>query len=122
MSEELTPTQALEKVRYAKVYIGKNGTDAYTLFKNTKLYSIIETALKDYEKLEKCYKNELKNTSYYNNLALKYKIALEIINSKNVDTLRIKITQNVTQYNKRKMWGCKNLVKEEYELLKEILK
>ena len=47
--------------------------------------------------------------------------ALDIINERNVDVLRIKITQNVEQYNKRKIKGCKTLSKEAYDILKEVL-
>ena len=87
--------------------------------------NIIETALKDYEhsqqqrelcfkqakELRECYKNELKNVSYYNNLALKYKKALEIIKEKILDMDYFNIIAD----------RC-DLTYQEYELLKEILK
>ena len=63
------------------------------------------------EKLKECYENELKNVSYYNNLALKYKKALEIIKEKILDMDYFNIIAD----------RC-DLTYQEYELLKEILK
>lgn len=47
--------------------------------------------------------------------------AFEIIKEKNVDVLRIKITDSVEQYNEHKIKGCRNLTQEEYETLKKVL-
>lgn len=88
---------------------------------------LIEIALKENKKLKKLYKAELNNTAYYNNLALKYKKALELIkenlvvsydeseNDKPCLVLSIKV-------------GKDNLVviyetfdKEKIDLLKEVL-
>ena len=96
MSKKPTPLQAFKTL---KQDIGK-------CYEEESI--IVEEALKENEKLKECYKNELKNVSYYNNLALKYKKALEII--------------------KEKKWLVEDILnafiedKEKYELLKEILK
>ena len=99
--------------------------------------NIIETALKDYEhsqqqrelyfkqakELKGCYENELKNVSYYNNLALKYKKALEIIKEKEVDIGWLKRAKDLHEYNSGMgINSYSALNQEEYELLKEILK
>ena len=72
--------------------------------------NIIENALKENEKLKKCFKNELKNVSYYNNLALKYKKALEIIKEKILDMDYFNIIAD----------RC-DLTYQEYNLLREVL-
>ena len=79
----------------------------------------IENELKRLEEIEKCYKEELKNTSYYNNLALKYKKTLKIIKSKEMlsvfkDIISGKcfIAFNTTAIE---------IPEEEYDLLKEVL-
>lgn len=109
MNEELTPLQAFNKI---DVDTKNNYVDEFI---------IIQKALKDYEhsqqqrelyfkqakELKELYKEELKNVSYYNNLALKYKKALEII--------------------KEKKWLVEDILnafiedKEKCDLLKEIL-
>lgn len=123
MSKKLTPLQALEKLvdRLAIKKYDENGNLIYWQSTTDNEYSIIKTALKDYEhsqqqrelyfkqakELKECYKNELKNTAYYNNLALKYKKALEII--------------------KEKKWLVEDILnafiedKEKCDLLKEVL-
>lgn len=88
MSEKLTPLQALEEIKDYVI----NG-HSLALETEEKGFPLIETTLKDYEhsqqqrelyfkqakELKELYKEELKNTAYYNNLALKYKKALEMI-------------------------------------------
>lgn len=111
MSKELTPFQALTEIAYV-----------YGFDKNIE---IIDNALEENEKLKECYKNELKNTSYYNNLALKYKKVLEIIKNKKVDVKELlgffEWENGFSYYNE---YRCEEekLTQEEYELLKEILK
>ena len=96
MSKELTSLEALDLI--------VADLDSVELEKEI---NIIETALKENGKLKECYENELKNTAYYNNLALKYKKALEII--------------------KEKKWLVEDILnafiedKEKIDLLKEIL-
>lgn len=116
MSKKLTPLQALEEIKDYVI----NG-HSLALETEEKGFPLIETTLKDYEhsqqqrelyfkqakELKELYKEELKNTAYYNNLALKYKKALEII--------------------KEKKWLVEDILnafiedKEKYNLLKEIL-
>ena len=98
MSKELESLIRLE--HSSKRYKGRK-EDLDTIF----------TALKENEKLKECYENELKNVSYYNNLALKYKKALEIIKEKILDMDYFNIIAD----------RC-DLTYQEYELLKEILK
>ena len=117
MEKELTPLQALEKVKNADVYIGG---DAKMPLSFTKQYRIIETALKENEKLKKLYKAELKNTTYYNNLALKYKKALEIIKDKRVDIGWLIRSENCSKYNLG-VGTNQRLNTTEYNLLKEVL-
>ena len=123
MSKEL---EALENIKHYDTRVGLHEDD----------YKIIETALKDYEhsqqqrelyfkqakELKELYKEELKNTAYYNNLALKYKKALEIIKEKEVDIGWLKRAKDLHEYNSGMgINSYSALNQEEYELLKEIL-
>ena len=78
------------------------------------------TPLQALEKLKKCYKNELKNVSYYNNLALKYKKALEIIKNKEVNVFIFLHSGDLETYNDM-VEDNRKLTQEEYDLLKEVL-
>lgn len=97
MSKKLTPLQALNNIANIEMkeqYKIYKGGFAYRVVSDeySKELKIIETALKDYEhsqqqrelyfkqakELKECYENELKNSAYYNNLALKYKRVLEM--------------------------------------------
>ena len=87
MSKELTP---LETWYLVKEYLNKfhhrivsEDIEVETIEGHP--INIIESALKENEKLKECYKNELKNSAYYNNLALEYKKALEIIKEHRLD-------------------------------------
>ena len=103
MSKKLTP---LEWLRYYERIVRESNQT----FRPNGL-KVIETALKENEKLKECYENELKNTAYYNNLALKYKKALEIIKEKILDMDYFNIIAD----------RC-DLTYQEYELLREVLK
>ena len=114
MSKELTPLQALNNIANIEMkeqYKIDKGGFAYRVVSDeySKELKVIETALKENEKLKECYENELKNVSYYNNLALKYKKALEIIKEKILDMDYFNIIAD----------RC-DLTYQEYELLKEI--
>ena len=123
MSKELTPLQALEKVK-----------DFYPQWRlsNRKDFNIIEIALIENGKLKECYENELKNVSYYNNLALKYKKALEIIKEHrlDIDWFLQFVEQDISyqhyvycvEQGDNKFAKRFLLSEEKYELLKEILK
>ena len=127
MSKELTPLQALKTI-----ILGTN-VDTYrsSVEEIDNAISIIETALKENEKLKECYKNELKNVSYYNNLALKYKKALEIIKEHrlDIDWFLQFVEQDISyqhyvycvEQGDNKFAKRFLLSEEEYELLKEIL-
>lgn len=131
MSKELTltPLQALKTI-----ILGTN-VDTYrsSVEEIDNAIAIIETALKEYEKLKKCYKNELNNVSYYNNLALKYKKIVDVIVAKEVDcnTLIFYLKQHnetghidyaFDSYNDYAKDSDKpQLTKEEFDLLKEVL-
>ena len=115
MNKKLTPLQALELFRNSQY----QGVNVYA----DELLDIIETELKENEKLKECYKNELKNTAYYNYLALKYKKALEIIKEKEVDVGWLKRAKDLHEYNSGMgINSYSALNQEEYKLLKEILK
>ena len=108
-----TPLEALNNIK--NLFIGSP-------INPTQQLEIIETSLKDTEKLKKCYKNELKNVSYYNYLAVKYKKALEIIKEKRVDVALLFYVSNADMYNKAKQfYNHHKLTQEEFELLKEVL-
>ena len=98
MSKELESLIRLE--HSSKRYKGRK-EDLDTIF----------TALKENGKLKECYKNELKNSAYYNNLALKYKKALEIFKEKILDMDYFNIIAD----------RC-DLTYQEYELLRKVLK
>lgn len=113
MSKELTPLETWYLIKkYLNTYhhqAVKENIDVETI--EGYPIDIIEKALKDYEKLKECYENELKNTAYYNNLALKYKKAFEIIKEKVLDMDYFNIIAD----------RC-NLTYQEYNLLNEVLK
>ena len=116
MSKELTPLQALNNIANIEMkeqYKIDKGGFTYRVVSDeySKELKVIETVLKETEKLRECYKNELKNVSYYNNLALKYKKALEIIKEKILDMDYFNIIAD----------RC-DLTYQEYEFLKEVLK
>lgn len=114
-----TPLEALKELRK----INENSQFIHQKFCNYHL-DIIETALKDYEHLQETryviIGGRCNGKSCKVDILLKLK-ALEIINKKNVDVLRIKITENVERYNNHKIKGCRNLTQTEYGLLKEAL-
>lgn len=120
MNKELTPLQALENI--IETFIDKDSEDIKTVRK----------ALKRLEKLKECYENELKNTAYYNNLALKYKKALEIIKEHrlDIDWLLQFVKQDISYQHyvycveqSNNAFAKRFLLNdEEYELLKEVLK
>lgn len=114
MNKKITPLQAFEEL-FGGVMFSSKDIDF------DKLYAIVETALKENGTLKKCYKNELKNVSYYNNLALKYKKALEIIANKNVCIHDLKKSKTLEEYNGCREWE-EQLTQAEYEPLKEMLK
>lgn len=133
MSKELTPLQALEKLvdRLAIKKYDENGNLIYWQSTTDNEYPIIKTAIKENETLKECYENELKNTAYYNNLALKYKKAVEIIKEHllDIDWFLQFVTQNISYQHYVYCIEQSNnafakrflLNKEEYDLLKEIL-
>lgn len=89
------------------------------------LFDRIETELKRLEILEKNYENQVEQTSYYNNLGLKYKIKsekqdeiLRIIKEKHVNIDWLLDCESVEEYNESLYL---DLAQEEYDLLKEVL-
>lgn len=129
MSKELETLEVSKQLKDFVLEFVKNGLDRRFIHGS---FYIIETAIKENGKLKECYENELKNTAYYNNLALKYKRAVEIIKEHRLDIDRFLqfvkqdisyqhyvycIEQSDNAFAKRFL-----LNKEEYELLKEILK
>ena len=100
MSKDLTPLKAHKELlnRYGKHFSMQDDERA----------RVIKRAIEENKTLKKCYENELKNSAYYNNLALKYRKALEII--------------------KEKKWLVEDILnafnedKEKCDLLKEVLK
>lgn len=112
MDKKITPLEALKNIK--NLFIGSS-------INPTQQFEIIETELKENKTLKKLYKMELKNTSYYNNLALKYKKALEIIANKNVCIHDLKKSKTLEEYNGCREWE-EQLTQAEYEPLKEALK
>ena len=111
MSKKLTPLEALESI--IESFFDKDSKDIKTVRK----------ALKENEKLKECYKNELKNSAYYNNLALKYKRELETIRKWLSQLEYVVETDNYNEYlDTDDNHPNDNMSEEEYELLKEILK
>lgn len=128
MTKELEALEEIgnHKIKYDVNIKYDNGDETQRSFETIKdmfpnQFALIETTLKDFEKLNKDYSRVVNEKIELCIKCVKEYRALEIIKNKNVDILRIKITQNVEQYNTRKIKGCRNLTKEEYELLKEIL-
>lgn len=115
MNKDLTALEALNNIK--NLFIGSS-------INPTQQFEIIETALKENEKLKKLYKVELKNTAYYNNLALKYRKALEIIKKKKVNVWTLLETKTCAEYNFKEVIvkTKRKLIEEEYDLLKEVLK
>lgn len=127
MNKELTPLEALEKI--------KNRFDNHELYRNTDLQNelnIIETALKDYELLimtSNIIKNNIKDIPR-EDITKKLK-ALEIIKEKQVDVGRFILIINTwfdddfalhryNDYLENDLDKWK-LTKEEFDLLKEVL-
>ena len=133
MSKQLTPLQALEEICEK----GCDFCDLYNYEHNKKCkeemggcancifcgkeYNLIEKSLIENGKLKECYENELKNSAYYNNLALKYKKALEIIKK----LLDLKISQGRKHYLHISVGSFRvayDVSKLEWNTLKEVLK
>ena len=120
MNKELTPLQAF------------NNIDVDTKNKYVDEFIIIQKALKELEIIKECYKNELKNSAYYNNLALKYKKALEIIKEHrlDIDWFLQFVEQDISyqhyvycvEQGDNKFAKRFLLSEEEYELLRKVLK
>lgn len=142
MKTELTPLEALENIM---CFISVDECNFKNQAEKDKCYNIIETALKDYEKLSKqryviftrthqqkemfideickSYK-EIKVSSLEDEKKLK---ALEIIKEKNIDVGAIKECVSAYAYNDFKELTETAIVKrekmtqEEYEIVKEVL-
>ena len=127
-SKELTPLEALEKVKMAKVFIGKDGTYAYTSFQNTKQYSIIETALKEKEELV----NELNAALNLNECQtvkewvalMKKKLKEKEKTDKALEILKewFEVFKDENGWHLRTLFDIGRLTAKEGKLLKEILK
>ena len=116
MSKEMTPLQALKKIKQARYFVDFE-LDAKVSEDYKKELDIIETALKDYEKKTKLAK-EYKDV---NNVAKRLK-ALEIIKEKPVVALvdyKYTYEEWLELVDEREKDLFRN--KEEYDLLKEVL-
>ena len=119
MSKEL---EALERIGKLETIVGLRVVPTKTIVKDFIEYHIIETALKDYERLKECIDERGKLINECIEIVAEKKLkALEIIKEKNVDVYHIKATYKVSEYNFWKSSTSKRLKKEEYELLKEVL-
>lgn len=129
MSKEL---ESLIRLEYSsKRYEGRK-EDLDTIFTALKDYEHLELYFKQAKELKELYKAELKNVSYYNYLALKYKKAVEIIKEHrlDIDLFLQFVTQNISYQHyvycveqSNNAFAKRFLLNEqEYELLKEILK
>ena len=111
----MTPLQAFEDL-FSGVKFSSKDIDFDTL------YAIVETALKQGE-MEHTLRNRLENVNYElvrDNQA--YKKTLEIIKKKRVDVQLLKDSKNLNDYNWCVHTKDRALTKEEYNLLKEMLK
>ena len=116
MNKEMTPLQALKKIKQARYFVDFE-LDAKVSEDYKKELDIIETALKDYEKKTKLAK-EYKDV---NNVAKRLK-ALEIIKEKPVVALvdyKYTYEEWLELVDEREKDLFRN--KEEYDLLKEVL-
>lgn len=123
MSKELTPLKAHKELlnRYGKHFSMQDDERA----------RVIKRAIEENKTLKKCYENELKNSAYYNNLALKYKKAVEIINNRQIDVYMLKEAKKLEDYNNfilelhdfdKQEAESEMLTQEEYDFLKEVFK
>ncbi len=117
MSKELTPLQALEKLTNYK---------CSCMSEKIECKNIIETALKDYERLKTSYLEKILNEESKEYIYKKLK-ALEIIKEKRVDVALLILCENAEDYNfqisliNEDNENYKELTQEEYELLVEVL-
>lgn len=126
MSKELTPLEALKKVKKFKDDCCMFGSSDIEIDKDL---DIIEKALKEYEKpkkivgsisFEQSMENYVKNNCP--SIAKKLK-ALEIIKERRVDVARLLVSNSLKKYNdfdKRDILA--KLTQEEFDFLKEMLK
>ena len=114
MNKEMTPLQALEKIKQARYFVDFE-LDAKVSEDYKKELDIIETALKDYKRRLALAK-EYKDTD---NVA-KRLLALEIIKDKRVDVQALFYSSNYDDYNKHYV-HYEDLTQDEYDLLKEVL-
>lgn len=119
MNKEMTPLQALKKIKQARYFVDFE-LDAKVSEDYKKELDIIETALKDYEKKTKLAK-EYKDV---NNVAKRLK-ALEIIKEKRVFIEELISSDNVDEYNdyvdEQGRYDEDKLTQAEFDLLKEVL-
>ena len=139
MTKELTPLEALERIKNIKTLSVPERRVVTFQEKYKEELNIIETALKNYQELlkrpcvlvgrtnghtkalidtiSKNYK-EIKITSLEDEKEIK---AFEIIKKKNVSTIGLKYHSTCENYNNDLLKGEYPLTKEEYDLLKEVL-
>ncbi len=142
MNKELTPLEALQEYKMIKNYFDRKAHEkiqTLRVFNNEdELYSIIETALKEYERLKKLYKLEEETSKHLNKTVLlmneeinKQLKAFEIIVKKEVNiefwlsfNVGVMTYKEYTNLNKILVITSINkevLTQEEFDLLKEIL-
>ena len=116
MSKELEMLKRIKELKYDKCFYPLSETELNT----------ISNALIDNETLKTINKCQLKTIDLYiekNHKLLKYRQAIEIIKEKGIIVQFIKETDTVEQYNAGVFGTLINsLTKEEYDLLKEVLK
>lgn len=139
MTKELTPLEALERIKNIKTLSVPERRVVTFQEKYKEELNIIETALKNYQELlekpcvlvgrtqghtkalidtiSKNYK-EIKITSLEDEKEIK---AFEIIKKKNVSTIGLKYHSTCENYNNDLLKGEYPLTQEEFDLLKEVL-
>ena len=121
MSKELTPLQAFRKIK-----------EGSCKGKYQKYCDIIETALKRLEEIDK--PKKIVGTTTVDKALEQFLIdtcpevkkklkALEIIKKRNINAEDVKVFNTYSRFNQRRsLIGLVGITKEEYELLKEVLK
>lgn len=118
MNKELSPLEALKniKLKLMRSYDNSFGMNGNVMF--SKKIPIIETALKENERLKICYLENLLNEESKEYIYKKIK-ALNVIKAKRVNVRCLMSGWNLWRYNSYK--AHENLTQEEYTLLREVL-
>lgn len=113
LAKEPTPLEALEILKEANTIYCDCASNLFARYRFE--IETIETALKRLEIIDKLNEKHCEDTQ--NKLK-----ALEIIKEKNVDIVELKRSIDLQQYNSNHFSTSKDLLGEQFDLLKEVLK